>query len=120
MKVIKGYDLTQSQVVNAVTSVMVDCGLVPDRLKLKLTHFANYVGDVAAWSYIQWDLLENYGLDPVINAIKDQLGTQYFPRELGYQPVLMGGTRIFMKLTNTHATNNYAVGFSLKGFYFVD
>jgi hypothetical protein len=120
MRIVRGFDLTSSVLVNAVTTQIVDCGLVPDRVKLKITHFGNYVSDIGAWSYIQWDMMENNAIDPILNAIKDQIGTQYFPRELGYMPIVHGGSRLQMRLTNSHATINYGVGFTMKGYWFVD
>lgn len=119
-KIIRGFDATVSVTVNAQTNTVQLIANIPDRVKLKLTHFGNYVSDVAAWTFIQWDILQNSGLDPSLSGIKDQIGTQYFPRELGYQPVYTGGSKLEIKLTNTHAANNYGVGVTVKGYFFVE
>lgn len=119
-KIIRGFDKTISVSVGALSNSIQLVDTIPDRVKLKITHFGNYVSDVAAWTYIQWDILQNSGLDPVLSAIKDQIGVQYMPRELGYQPIYAGGTKLEIKLTNSHATIAYGVGVTLKGYYFIE
>lgn len=120
MRVIRGFDLTGSYLINASTNQIIDCGKVPEKVKLKITHFGNYVSDITAWTNVQWDLMENNAIDPIINGIKDQIGTQYFPRELGYAPTIQGGTNLQIRLTNNHATINYNMGFTFKGYWYVD
>ena len=119
-KIIRGVDVTLSVTVNALTNSTQDLSVIPDRVKIKLSHFGNYVSDIGAWSFIQWDVLQNSGLDPTFNGNKDQIGTQYFPRELGEKPVYVGPGKLQIKLTNTHATNNYGVGVTIKGYLFVE
>jgi hypothetical protein len=119
-KIIRGFDATLSLSVTHLTNTVQLITTVPDRVKLKLTHFGNYVADITAWTNIQWDILQNSGLDPLLSGIKDQIGTQYFPRELGYQPVYAGGTKLEIKLTNNHATIDYGVGVTVKGYFFVE
>ncbi len=119
-KIVRGFDGTFSVNVGALSNVVQLMMNVPEKVKFKLTHFGNYVGDISAWGYIQWDILQNSGLDPQLSGIKDQIGVQYLPRELGYQPVYAGGTKLEIKLSNSHATNAYSVGVTLKGYFFVE
>ena len=65
---------------------------VPQKAKMRVTHFSNYLSLVTHWGAVTWSIQRNgIGIRPY-NAILDQIGISSLPREIA--PIVFGGVDV--------------------------
>ena len=113
MKYIIPLDTNESQLVLIGATVDLFTYTVPAKARGVLKKFGNYIDTVAAWGDIVWSILKN-GI-PVFpyDAILDQIGQGYLPREIS--PIVFnGGDTLIVRVTNNHIAN-VQIGIALSG-----
>jgi hypothetical protein len=117
----KGYDQTTSRNVPKGTMVTLLSLIVPGNSLFMISHFANFVGDIGAWTNVKWSVRIN-GIpdDQTLGSVLDQLGDPSNPRQLGRQIIAQPGDLVEVtatNLTDIAAGTDYGAGVSLKGGY---
>lgn len=87
--------------------------VVPGKFILRITHVANYAGDVSAWGFLTWAIEHNsIGMYPM-NAFRDLTGSLGEP--VAIEPMdFPGGAEFSVKASNSDASAHVA-GILIRG-----
>lgn len=83
--------------------------VVPSKAVLTVIGFGNYIGTLAAWTFVWWDFLaDGYGLYP-LNRFFDQVGFGTGRQAVQSVPVQGGHTLIVRAFNNTAGIVNMGI-----------
>lgn len=120
MKYIKGFDAQASANINPNSKIILVSILIPNNLKLVITHFANYASPSSAWGKVKWNLLKNgLPVNPHLTDVMDEYGTPATPQELGEKIIFNQLDLMEVVAENIDSTNIYSAGVYLRGYYAV-
>ena len=113
-----GYDVTKEAVIPyGNVDTVIKSQKIPSSTNLIITHFANDVSDLAAWTDaggVTWQVRIN---SITVLETKNQLGNTSQLRELGKSIEVRGGDLIEYIAKNPSAATNYTLLVSVKGYY---
>ena len=109
-------DLSDLVLVSALAEVTIVSYAIPSLYVFCLTHFGNYVRDLAVLGNVTWNLLFGSQKVPFWNGIVTMNGEEGWPRYVASPSlVFSGGNTLALNVTNNSDAVDFFVGGRFKG-----